>query len=156
VGHHYFDTYFRKCSELLKSDGLMLLQAITISDQAYERHKDSVDFIKRYIFPGSCIPSNTRISRSLADVTDLRLVHLEDIGPHYARTLRHWRGRFLANRAAVTALGFDESFIRMWEFYLAYCEGGFAERYLSDVQMLMAKPLNRREPILPTRLSAAV
>jgi cyclopropane-fatty-acyl-phospholipid synthase len=153
VGHHYYDTYFGKCCDLLKPDGLMLLQAITISDQAFERHKDSVDFIKRFIFPGSCIPSNTRISRSLAEATDLRLVHLEDIGPHYARTLRHWREAFMASRASAASMGLDATFVRMWEFYLAYCEGGFAERYLSDVQMLLAKPLNRRDPILPLHLS---
>jgi cyclopropane-fatty-acyl-phospholipid synthase len=158
VGHHYLNTFFRKCSELLKPDGLMLLQAITIRDQAYERHRRSVDFIKRYIFPGSCIPSVARMSRSLTEATDLRAVHLEDIGPHYARTLRMWRERFLARRDEVLRLGFDETFVRMWEFYLAYCEGGFAERYLSDVQMLLAKPLNRRSPYLSAereRLNAA-
>lgn len=149
VGHQYFDTYFRKCGELLAPDGLMLLQAITISDWAFEAHKHTVDFIKRYIFPGSCIPSVTAISDSLSRVTDMRLFHLEDIGPHYARTLREWRTRFSAHIDQVRAMGFPEEFIRMWEFYLCYCEAGFAERYISDAQLLLAKPDNRRAPLLP-------
>lgn len=140
VGHQYLPAFFRKCSRLLRDNGLMALQAITIGDQIFDRHKRSVDFIKRYIFPGSCIPSITAISNSIARVTDLRLLHLEDITPHYARTLREWRSRFFSNIETVRALGFSETFIRMWEYYLCYCEGGFAERYLGDVQMLFAKP----------------
>jgi cyclopropane-fatty-acyl-phospholipid synthase len=127
----------------------MLLQAITIRDQVYDWHKHNVDFIKRYIFPGSCIPSLAAIAAAVARATDLRLFHLEDITPHYARTLAAWRRNFLANAGRVRALGFPESFLRMWEFYLAYCEGGFAERYLGDVQILFTKPMSRREPILP-------
>ena len=149
VGHHYLDTFFRCCSRLLKPDGMMLLQAITISDQAYELHKHSVDFIKRYIFPGSCIPSVTAFGNSIARKTDLRLFHLEDITPHYARTLRTWREQFFNHIEKVRALGFTDAFIRMWEFYLSYCEAGFTERYLGDVQILFTKPLCRREPILP-------
>jgi cyclopropane-fatty-acyl-phospholipid synthase len=103
-----------------------------------------VDFIKRYIFPGSCIPSITAISNAIARKTDLRLVHLEDITPHYARTLREWRRRFFAHIEKVRALGFSDTFIRMWEYYLCYCEGGFAERYIGDVQMLFVKPLCRQ------------
>ena len=143
VGHHYFDTFFRQCDRLLEDDGLMALQAITIGDQIFERHKRSVDFIKRYIFPGSCIPSVTAISASIAKATSLRLVHLEDITEHYAVTLRSWRRRFFENIDKVRALGFSDTFIRMWEYYLCYCEGGFAERYLGDVQMVFAKPLYR-------------
>ena len=143
VGHHFYDTYFKSCSRLLKDNGLMALQAITISDQIFDRHKRSVDFIKRYIFPGSCIPSITAISNAIAKATDLRLVHLEDITPHYARTLREWRRRFFANIDKVRQKGYSDTFIRMWEFYLCYCEGGFAERYIGDVQMLLAKPLYR-------------
>ncbi|MFC1814874.1 class I SAM-dependent methyltransferase [Thermodesulfobacteriota bacterium] len=149
IGHHYLDTFFRRCSHLLKPDGMMLLQAITISDHAYEQHKHSVDFIKRYIFPGSCIPSVTAFSNSIANKTDLRLFHLEDITPHYARTLRAWREQFFNNIEKVRALGFNDAFIRMWEFYLCYCEAGFAERYLGDVQILFTKPLCQRESILP-------
>lgn len=144
VGHHYFDTYFGCCARLLKPEGLMLLQAIVIGDWAYERARRSVDFIKAYIFPGSCIPSVAAISRSLAEATDMRLVHLEDIGPHYARTLRAWRTRFWDAEEQVRQLGFTEEFIRMWDFYFSYCIGGFEERYISDVQMLLARPGNRR------------
>ena len=149
VGHHYFDTYFGCCARLLKPEGLMLLQAIVIGDWAYERARRSVDFIKAYIFPGSCIPSVATISRSLAAATDMRLVHLEDIGPHYARTLRAWRARFWDAEEQVRQLGFTEEFIRMWDFYFAYCIGGFEERYISDVQMLLARPANRRSAQLP-------
>jgi cyclopropane-fatty-acyl-phospholipid synthase len=127
----------------------MLLQAITIRDQVFDWHKHNVDFIKRYIFPGSCIPSVTAISEAVTRATDLRMFHLEDITAHYATTLRRWRENFFANLDQVKALGFPEAFIRMWEFYLCYCEGGFAERYLGDVQVLFTKPMCRREPILP-------
>ncbi len=143
VGHHFYKTFFQTCSRLLNADGLMALQAITIGDQIFDRHKRSVDFIKRYIFPGSCIPSITAISNAVAGSTDLRLVHLEDITPHYARTLNEWRRRFFTNLETVRKLGYSETFIRMWEYYLCYCEGGFAERYIGDVQMLFAKPLYR-------------
>ena len=150
VGHHYFDTFFRCCSERLKEDGMMLLQAITITDRVFERHKNEVDFIKRYIFPGSCIPSIAAMAHAIARVTDLRIFHLEDITPDYARTLRTWRQRFFENIEKVRKLGFGDTFIRMWEYYLCYCEGAFMERYLGDVQMLLTKPLCRRAPILPS------
>ena len=149
VGHHYLDAYFRKCSQLLKEDGMMLLQAITIADQVFERHKRTVDFIKRYIFPGSCIPSIAAISSSIAKATDFRLFHLEDITPHYARTLACWRKQFFDNIDDVKALGYSEAFIRMWEYYFSYCEAGFAERYIGDVQMLFTKPMSRRGSLLP-------
>jgi cyclopropane-fatty-acyl-phospholipid synthase len=149
VGHAFYDTYFRCCSTLLKPDGMMLLQTITIADQQYEAAKRSVDFIQRYIFPGSCIPSITAISQSLARVTDMRIFHLEDITPHYAETLRHWRARFFANLTQVRRLGYSEELIRMWEFYFCYCEGGFRERVIGDVHLLLTKPQCRRSPILP-------
>jgi len=150
VGHHYLETFFRCCSNLLTERGVMALQAITIADHVFEKHKKEVDFIKRYIFPGSCIPSVTAMGDAVAAATDLRLVHLEDITPHYARTLRTWRERFFENIQQVRALGYSETFIRMWEFYLCYCEAGFEERYLGDVQMFFAKPLWRGEPLLPS------
>lgn len=150
VGHAFYDTYFKCCSDLLKPEGMMLLQAITIADQQYETAKRSVDFIQRYIFPGSCIPSITVISQSLARATDMRVFHLEDITPHYAETLRHWRERFLTNLNQVQRLGYSEELIRMWEFYFCYCEGGFRERVIGDVQMLLTKPQCRRSPILPS------
>jgi cyclopropane-fatty-acyl-phospholipid synthase len=149
VGHHFLDAYFRKCGELLKPDGMMLLQAITITDREYAGAIRRVDFIKKYIFPGSFIPSVTALCDSITRASDLRLSHLEDLTPNYAETLKHWRLRMFANVEKVRALGYPEEFIRMWEFYLRYCEGGFRERYIGDVQMLLTKPDNRRAPILP-------
>ncbi|MDJ0817664.1 MAG: class I SAM-dependent methyltransferase, partial [Desulfobacterales bacterium] len=128
---------------LLKDDGLMALQTITIGDRIFDRHKKSVDFIKRYIFPGSCIPSITAISKAIAGATDLQIVNLKDISPHYAHTLREWRRRFFNNIVKVRELGFSDTFIRMWEYYLCYCEGGFAERYIGNVQLILAKPFWR-------------
>jgi len=148
VGHHFVDSYFRKCADLLKPDGMMLLQAITIDDREYEGALKRVDFIKKYIFPGSFIPSVTALCDSIARSSDLRLFHLEDITPNYAETLKHWRLRMFKNIDRVRALGYPEEFIRMWEFYLCYCEGGFRERYIGDVQMILTKPDCRRAPIL--------
>jgi cyclopropane-fatty-acyl-phospholipid synthase len=149
VGHHFLDAYFRKCGELLKPDGMMLLQAITITDREYAGAIRRVDFIKKYIFPGSFIPSVTALCDSITRASDLRLSHLEDLTPNYAETLKHWRLRMFANVEKVRALGYPEEFIRMWEFYLRYCEGGFRERYIGDVQMLLTKPECRQAPILP-------
>lgn len=140
VGHQYLDTYIRQCSDLLREDGSMLLQAITIEDQRYAHAIKEADFIKRYIFPGSFIPSVAAINQSLARVSDLRLTDLEDIGLHYAQTLRLWREQFFAHQNTLEARGYDATFQRMWEFYLCYCEGGFLERSISDVQMLLTKP----------------
>jgi cyclopropane-fatty-acyl-phospholipid synthase len=144
VGHQYLDTYFRQCGRLLHANGAMLLQAITIRDQFYAQALKSVDFIKRFIFPGSFIPSVQALVDSIARSSDLKLFHLEDIGPHYARTLKLWRDRLLANQGQMRAQGFPDSFRRMWEYYLCYCEGGFEERQLGDVQMLLTKPRSRR------------
>jgi cyclopropane-fatty-acyl-phospholipid synthase len=149
VGHQYLDTYFEQCSRLLKDDGAMLLQAITIQDQRYSKALKTIDFIKRYIFPGSFIPSVSAISDSVARSTDMKIFHLEDIGPHYATTLRRWRERFFDRIEEVSALGYPEEFIRMWEFYLCYCEGGFLERAIGDVQVMLTKPGCRRDPIVP-------
>ena len=126
VGYAFYDTYFTCCSNLLKPNGIMLLQAIIIADQLYEQAKRSVDFIQRYIFPGSCIPSITTISQSLARATDMRLFHMEDITLHYAETLRHWRERFFANLNRVRALGYSEEFIRMWGSISVTAKGDFA------------------------------
>ena len=147
VGHQFYDTYFKKCASLLKPNGMALIQAITIVDQRFEAAKNSVDFIQRYIFPGSNIPSITAMLNSITKAGDLKLYDCEDIGPHYATTLRKWRERFLANIEAVRKLGYSEEFIKMWEFYLCYCEGGFAERALGDVHLLLIKPENRRDAI---------
>jgi cyclopropane-fatty-acyl-phospholipid synthase len=138
VGHQYLPVFFKHCNRLLKADGLMALQAITIADQVFDRHKRSIDFIKRYIFPGSCIPSVTAICNATARGTDLRLIHLDDISAHYVKTLRHWRQRFVDRIEVLRQMGFSETFIRMWIFYFCYCEAGFAERYIGDVQLLLA------------------
>ena len=148
VGARYYTEYFGQCGRLLAPHGLMLLQAITIADQRYEQARRSVDFIQKYIFPGSTIPSVTAMLAAVTSSSDLRLVHAEDIGPHYATTLHHWRQNFLRNRSAIAALGFPERFLRMWEFYLCYCEGGFLERVIGDSQMLLAKPRNQRVPYM--------
>lgn len=149
VGERHLETYFRTCAQLLKPCGMMLLQAITVADQKYDQYRREVDFIRHYIFPGGFLPSLTAIAETLTRATDLRVFHLEDIGAHYATTLRHWRERFLANLDRVRALGFPDTFIRMWDYYLCYCEGGFRERAIGTVQLLMTKPLCRREPLTP-------
>ena len=140
VGHEYHDTYFKKCCDLLKHDGQMLLQSITIADQRYDQYKIGVDFIKRYIFPGGCLTSVTDMSRTMTKPNDMRVIHLEDIGPHYATTLRHWHDRFFGRIGEVRELGYSEAFIRMWKFYLCYCESAFIERTIGDVQMLIMRP----------------
>jgi cyclopropane-fatty-acyl-phospholipid synthase len=147
VGYEYHDAYFKKCCDLLKPNGQMLLQAITIADQRYDQYKTGVDFIKRYIFPGGCLTSVTEMSRTLTRHTDMRVIHLEDIGSHYATTLRHWHDRFFARIDNVRKLGYPESFIRMWQFYLRYCESAFMERAIGNVQVLVMRPAARRERI---------
>lgn len=150
VGWQYLDTYTATISRLLKEDGIALIQAITIDDWRYEQAKNNVDFIKRYIFPGSFIPCVTAIQQAMTKTGDMKMTHLEDITPHYAKTLAAWRKGFLANQEQIKQLGYSDDFIRLWDFYFAYCEGGFAERVIGDVQVMFAKPLNRREPILPS------
>lgn len=149
VGHRHLPNFFSICAERLKADGAALIQAITMPDHLYERYLGSPDFINRCIFPGSCCPSLQAITAAVARKTDLRLVHLEDLSSHYVRTLQEWRNNFLANLAGVKALGFDERFMRMWEYYLCYCEGGFAERFTGDLQLLFCKPACRIKTILP-------
>jgi cyclopropane-fatty-acyl-phospholipid synthase len=143
VGHQYYPTFFKTCGQLLKPDGLMLLQAITINDRFYRRARDEVDFIKRHIFPGSCIPSIAALVDASALASDLQLTEVREIGPHYATTLRRWREAFMSQRDTVRAQGYPEEFIRLWEFYLAYCEGGYTERVLGDLHMVFSKPLFR-------------
>ena len=143
VGHEYFDTYFGRVSSLLKPDGKAVIQAITINEQRYEDYRKSVDFIKRYIFPGGCLPSLNIISGALTRTTDMQIIDLRDIAIDYAKTLKHWHEAFMAELDAVKSLGFDEKFIRMWRFYLSYCEGGFRERIIGTYQITMAKPYYR-------------
>jgi cyclopropane-fatty-acyl-phospholipid synthase len=141
VGHAYLDSFFARCGQLLAPRGRMLLQAITIADQHHDQALRSVDFIQRYIFPGCYIPSIASLAQSVARSSDLRIVGLEDIGPHYARTLADWRRNLRRRWDDARALGHSEHFLRLWEFYLAYCEGGFAERFLGTVQLVLERPL---------------
>ena len=152
VGWQYFDTYFERCSRLLEPDGLMLLQAITIDDRAYEVEKASRSFINTRIFPGGCLPSLEVIQRCVARRTDMRTVWLDDITEHYCETLRRWREAFAHNGGRAGELGFDLRFRRLWELYLAYVEGGFRERRIGDVQLLLAKPEWRGRLPLRSRL----
>jgi cyclopropane-fatty-acyl-phospholipid synthase len=140
VGWQHIGTFFHRCSRLLHPHGAMLLQAITIDDRAYEVEKASKSFIKEYIFPGGCLPSLEVIQRNVARRTDLQTVGVHDITSSYVTTLRRWRERFAAHRDELAGLGYDESFRRLWTLYLAYCEAGFAERRICDVQLLLAKP----------------
>ena len=143
VGHHYYHEYFKKINTLLKPDGIALIQAITIRDQRYSQALQNVDFIQKYIFPGSCIPSVEIIQKNLTRETDMIISDLENINHHYAKTLNLWKKAFNKNQNKIMKLGFDERFIRMWNFYFSYCEGGFAERAINDFHILMSKPLNR-------------
>jgi cyclopropane-fatty-acyl-phospholipid synthase len=148
VGHRYLPHYLRRCAELLKDDGLMLLQSITIRDQRYDQARRSVDFIQRHVFPGGALPSLSRLLTTASTQTPFNLLHLEDFGAHYARTLRHWHENFRQSREALLELGYDETFQRLWEFYLCYCEGGFQERAIGVAQLLFAGPGARPSPWL--------
>jgi cyclopropane-fatty-acyl-phospholipid synthase len=140
VGEKMFDTYFRQCNRLLKPDGAMLLQAITMPDDRYDYYRRSVDFINRYVFPGGFLPSFSAIGQSLRRATDFRVVHSEDFAADYARTLAAWRANFWAKIAQVRQLGFDERFIRTWHYYLCYCQAGFAEDQIGVSQMMFTRP----------------
>jgi len=152
VGADYLDAYLTKCSSLLKPEGAMLLQAITINDQDYHRAVKDIDFIKKYIFPGGFIPSLTAITNSMAKVTNLRLYGLEDMTPHYKTTLLNWQQRFNENAAKIESLGFDNAFRRMWNYYFAYCAGGFAERKIGSLQLLFGKPEYREDLSVNTKI----
>ena len=146
VGHRFLPAYFKQCAHLLKDDGLMLLQAITIRDQRHEQASRSVDFIQRYIFPGGALPSVSSMLETISRDTDMNLHHMEDFGLHYARTLRLWHDNLRRTRHSLEALGYDQAFFRLWEFYLCYCEGGFLERSIGTAQLLLAKPAARPMP----------
>jgi cyclopropane-fatty-acyl-phospholipid synthase len=147
VGHRYFDTYFRKCSELLKPDGSFVLQAIVMPERRFDAYLRSVDFIQRYVFPGGCLPSIAAVLESVGRTSDLRFVHGEDFAPHYAETLRQWRHTFQAKLDEVRQQGYSEPFIRLWNYYLCYCEAVFEERYTGVVQLQFDKPQCRRDPV---------
>lgn len=144
VGWRGFGAFLGHCSKLLEPHGAMLLQAITIDERAYAVEKASRSFIKEYIFPGGTLPSLSVLAASLRRRTDLRVLDLHDLGEHYVETLRRWRVSFLEHTEELGALGYDERFRRIWCLYLAYCEGGFAERRIGDVQILLGKPGFRR------------
>ena len=140
VGHKFYDSYFQKVSELLNQNGDALIQAITIRDQRYKQAIRSVDFIQKYIFPGSCIPSLNAIQNSVTCSGDMVINDINDIGHHYAKTLADWRKKFTVNNKDIIKLGFDEKFIRMWRFYFCYCEGGFLEKSISNTHVHITKP----------------
>lgn len=148
IGKSQFQTFWNRCGELLRPGGRLALQSITIQDHRFEAASREVDFIKRYIFPGSCIPSVSALLSAAAESSDLRLVHLEEIGSHYVRTLAEWRENVHAQVDQVKALGLDDAFLRMWDFYLCYCEGGFAERTIGDAQLIMERPGAKTDPLL--------
>ncbi len=140
VGWQYFDAFFRRCSELLRADGLAFLQAIVVDDRAYELEKGSKTFANTHVFPGGCLPSMRVIAERVARDTDMSSIWQEDISAHYVRTLRLWRERFDARYPELREKGYDERFRRLWRFYLSFCEAGFRERRIRDVQILLAKP----------------
>jgi cyclopropane-fatty-acyl-phospholipid synthase len=139
VDWRHYETFFAACANFLVPDGQAALQCIVIDDREFERYKSSQDFIRRFIFPGGGLPSITAMSDAFTRATDLRLTDLEDLGPHYVRTLNEWRERLDARWAEALALGFDEAFLRKWRFYFAYCTAGFAERHVSVVQMVLSR-----------------
>lgn len=140
VGHEYYDEYFAKCSSLLNDRGVMLLQSITMGENDYSYHIRHVDFIRKYVFPGGCLPCVSALTRSVGRVSNMRMLVQDDITPHYTKTLRFWRNQFLNKLDEVRGLGYSESFIRLWHFYLCYCEAAFAERRVHNIHLMFAKP----------------
>ena len=145
VGHKFYDSYFQKVSELLNQNGDALIQAITIRDQRYKRAIRTVDFIQKYIFPGSCIPSINAMQNAITGSGDMVIDDVRDIGNHYAKTLAAWREKFTLNKRSIIKLGFDEGFLRMWEFYFCYCQGGFLEKSISTIHLHITKPNYRNK-----------
>jgi cyclopropane-fatty-acyl-phospholipid synthase len=143
VGHEYVPLFFQTVSKLLKDDGLFALQGITYNDHNFDEYKHSVDFIKKYVFPGSCLISISQITNAIKKKTDLSIVDLEDITMHYATTLNKWKNNFMDEIPAIKQLGFSDAFINMWEFYFDYCQAGFLERNIGDYQVIFAKSNSR-------------
>lgn len=146
VGHEFLGTFFATCDRLLKPDGLVVIQGITIPDQRYEAYRRGCDWIQKHVFPGALLPSLTAMSNAMTERSGLVVESVENIGIHYARTLREWRAALFAKRERVRALGFDDSFLRTWDYYFSYCEAGFATRTLGDLQLVLTRPRNRRLP----------
>ena len=155
VGPRYLDQYFRQCGQLLRPDGSLVLQAIVMPESGYQQYLQSVDFIQRYIFPGGSLPSLEAMLGSAGRQTDLRFVHAEDFAPHYAETLRRWRRSFQLRLDEVKELGYSDEFIRLWNYYLCYCEAAFEERYVGVLQVQFDKPQCVRDPIVLSRHSSA-
>jgi cyclopropane-fatty-acyl-phospholipid synthase len=153
VGHNFLGRFFGKCGELLKNDGMMLIQGITMPEQRHRAYLRSVDFIQRYVFPGACLTSQMAMAEAAAKNTDLRVMQAEDLSPHYAETLRRWRARFFDRLDDVKRLGFPDRFLRLWEYYLCYCEAGFDERLTGLVQVTFVKPQYRGD-FLPMHFGA--
>ncbi|MDP1563199.1 MAG: cyclopropane-fatty-acyl-phospholipid synthase family protein [Pirellulaceae bacterium] len=151
VGHQFQDEYFRQCCRLLKSDGRMVLQGITIVDHRYQDYLKQVDFIREYVFPGGCLISTSGVLKSVAQETDFRVIHIEDIGFHYAETLRRWRTEFHRHWDDIADMGFDARFFRLWDYYLAYCEAGFAEGHVGTIQVVLDRP----KKLVPLSLGVA-
>ena len=139
VDWRLYETFFAACARLLRPDGRAALQCIVIDDSEFERYKTRSDFIRRHIFPGGGLPSIAAMTRALSRASDLRLTDLEDLGPHYVRTLNLWRERLDANVERALVLGLNDEFLRKWRFYFAYCAAGFSERQVSVVQMVLAR-----------------
>lgn len=154
VGSRYYEHFFRQCSSLLRPHGSLALQAIVMPERRYAAYQRSVDFIQHYIFPGGCLPSLSALLEAAGRGSDLRLVHVEDFAPHYAETLRRWKQAFFAQRQEVLALGYSAEFVRMWEYYLCYCEALFEERHVSLLQLVFDKPGCRRDPLQLSSLAA--
>ncbi len=142
VGHGFLGTYFGQVDRLLAPDGLAAIQVITIPEQRYDHYRRRPDFIQRYIFPGGHLPSLEAMCRAMGDASELYVERVDNVGVHYAETLRRWRETFLGNVDRVRALGFDDEFVRMWEFYFAYCEAAFLARYIGDLQLVLTRPMN--------------
>jgi cyclopropane-fatty-acyl-phospholipid synthase len=146
VGEQYLGTFFEQCDRLLKPDGVAVVQVITMAEHRFENYRHQVDWIQKYIFPGCLVPSVAILSEKIARHSRFTIHDLENIGIHYARTLREWRQRCHRHRTEMFALGFDEHFMRMWDYYLCYCEAGFAERILGTHQFVLTRPGNRSLP----------
>jgi cyclopropane-fatty-acyl-phospholipid synthase len=140
VGDDHLGEYFSKCASLVKADGQLLIQAITMPDHRYEQYLKRTDFIQQYIFPGSCVPSLAAMLQYISHHTDLRVENIENFGPHYARTLKLWHDNFMANSDRIQSLGYSKEFIRLWQYYLCYCEAGFREKYLGTLHLHMSRP----------------
>ena len=154
VGYRHFDQYFESLGRLLRPDGSLVLQAIVMPERGYSSYLQSVDFIQRFIFPGGCLPSLSAMLESAGRASDLRCVHVEDFAPHYAETLRRWRRAFDEQRGEIRAMGYSDEFLRMWTYYLCYCEAAFEERSVGVVQIQFDKPGCRRDPAVLSRRAA--